>query len=131
MVCDHSFRLEHFFTGVDVIDLIADERKELIVQYRTNETFKLAIDSSTSSGSGSGNSTFADVWSALGSNGFQNLNAFSGGIATLFPGTCTVESDFSVLRWEKDNHRKSLSDFGLEAILQSKPFHRLQQLSSS
>jgi hypothetical protein len=131
MVCDHSFRLEHFFTGVDVIDLIADEHKELIMQYRTNETFKLAIDCSASSSSGSGDSTFADAWNALGSNGFRNLTAFCGGIATLFPGTCTVESDFSVLRWEKDNFRKNLSDFGLEAVLQAKQFHRLHQLSTS
>ena len=58
----------------------------------------------------------------------MNLNAFCGGLATLFPGTCSVESDFSVLRWEKDSFRKSLSDFGLEAILQAKQFLKMQQI---
>jgi len=41
-------------------------------------------------------------------------------IATLFLGTSMVESDFSILRWEKDAFRKSLSDFGLEGMLQVK-----------
>jgi len=45
---------------------------------------------------------------------------FCGVIATLFPGTSTIESDFSILRWEKDAFRKSLSDFGLEGMLQAK-----------
>ena len=127
MVCEHSFRLEHFFSGDDHVDLIADEHKELIMQYRTNEAFKLAIDSFNG---GSGDSSFGGAWSALGSDGFHNLKGFCGGIATLFPGTCTVESDFSVLRWEEDSFRKSLSDFGLEAVLQAKQLYRLQQLSS-
>jgi hypothetical protein len=129
MVCEYSFRLEHFFSSDDHVDLIADEHKELIMQYRTNDILKLAIDS-FNGGSGD-DSSFGGAWSALGSDGsFHNLKAFCGGIATLFPGTCTVESDFSVLRWEKDSFRKSLSDFGLEAILQAKQFHRLQHLSS-
>jgi hypothetical protein len=33
-----------------------------------------------------------------------------------------------VLRWEKDAFRKQLSDFGLEAILQSKQFLKIQEL---
>ena len=108
----------------DVVDQIADEHKELIMQYRTDPILKQAIDSYPE---GKGTS-FTDAWSVLRSDGFQHLNSFCGGIATLFPGTCTVESDFSVLRWEKDSHRKSLSDFGLEAVLQAKQFLTIQQL---
>ena len=106
MVCKHSVRLESHAVDDDddVVDQIADEHKELIMQYRTDIAFKQAIDSYPEGRGGS----FADAWSVIQNNGFQHLNAFCGGIATLFPGTCTVESDFSVLRWEKDSHRKSL-----------------------
>ncbi|KAI2501718.1 hypothetical protein MHU86_12724 [Fragilaria crotonensis] len=130
MVCEHSFRLEqhHDLAGDDdIVDKIADEHKELIMQYRTDALLKQSIYSSPESRD-KDTSLFADAWSVLNINGFQNLRAFCGGIATLFPGTCTVESDFSVLRWEKDNLRKSLSDFGLEAILQAKQFLTIQQL---
>ena len=127
MVSKHSFRLDHHASNDvddDIIDRIADEHKELILQYRTDALLKQAIDSCPEGRAAS----FAEAWSVIQSNGFQHLNAFCGGIATLFPGTCTVESDFSVLRWEKDSFRKSLSDFGLEAVLQSKQFLAIQQL---
>jgi hypothetical protein len=67
----------------------------------------------------SNQSTFKDGWSLLGRR-FSNLMEFCSVIATLFPGTSMVESDFSILRWEKDAFRKSLSDFGLEGMLQAK-----------
>ncbi|CAK9862296.1 unnamed protein product [Sphagnum jensenii] len=58
---------------------------------------------------------------------FPNLMEFCGVLATIFPGTSTVKSDFSILRWEKDNFRKSLSDFGLEGVMQSKQWTFLEQ----
>ena len=129
MVCDHSFRLEHHASAVDnIVDKIADEHKELIMQYRTDGLLKHAIDSSPEGRNEDTSSSFVDAWIVQRSNGFQHLHAFRGGIATLFPETCTVESDISVLRWEKDNFRKSLSDFGLKAILQAKQFLAIPQL---
>ncbi len=73
-----------------------------------------------------GRSSFRDGWSLIGSS-FPNLMEFCGVLATIFPSTSTVESDFSVLRWEKDNFRKSLSDFGLEGVMQSKQWMFLEQ----
>jgi len=52
---------------------------------------------------------------------------FCGVIATLFPGTSTVESNFSILHWEKDAFRKSLLDFGLEGVLQAKQWMFIEQ----
>ena len=97
LVCERSFWLEHFFSGDDHVDLIANaQHNELIKQYRTNKAIKLAIDSFNNS---SGNSSFGSAtWSALGSDGFHNLKGFCGGIATLSPGACIVKSDFSVLQ---------------------------------
>jgi len=42
---------------------------------------------------------------------------YYGVVATLFPGTSTVESDFLILLWEKDLFRKCLSNFGLEGVM--------------
>jgi hypothetical protein len=52
---------------------------------------------------------------------------YCGVIATLFPGTSTVESDFSILRWEKDLFHKRLSNFGLEGVMQAKQFLFIEQ----
>jgi len=52
---------------------------------------------------------------------------FYGVIVTLFPGTSTVDSDFSILHWEKDAFRKSLLDFGLEGVLQAKQWMFIEQ----
>lgn len=56
---------------------------------------------------------------------FPNLRDFCGGIATAFPGTSTVESDFSVVKFEKDEYRSALTDFSLEGILHCKQFNEL------
>ena len=56
------------------------------------------------------------------------LQQFCGGLATAFPNTATVESDFSVIGWEKDDTRRDLTDFSLEGILHSKQFRELKKL---
>ncbi|CAN5966279.1 unnamed protein product [Sphagnum jensenii] len=113
-----SLPLHHY--SVDHIDVIADEHKLLLHAYRSEPVLKQAIDGLDSQ------SSFRDGWSLIGSI-FPNLMEFCGVLATIFLGTSTVESDFSVLRWEKDNFRKSLSDFGLEGVMQSKQWTFLEQ----
>ena len=51
------------------------------------------------------------------------------GLATTFPRTSTVESDFLVLGWEKDEYRTILSDLSLEGILQAKQATELKKIS--
>ena len=53
---------------------------------------------------------------------------FCGGIASAFPGTATVEADFSIVKWEKDEFRMSLTNFSLEGILHSKQFEKLAEI---
>jgi hypothetical protein len=53
---------------------------------------------------------------------------FAGGLASVFPGMSTVESDFSIIGCEKDKYRTSLTDFSLEAILQSKQHESIKVL---
>lgn len=60
---------------------------------------------------------FANMWEPL-EKLFTRLRKFSCDIETVFPGTATVESDFSVMNWEFDEFRSSLTQFSLEGILQ-------------
>jgi hypothetical protein len=115
----HTYRLQHHYS-VDHIDVIADEHKLLLHAYRSEPILKQAIDGLD------GRSSFKDGWSLIRSK-FPNLMEFCGVLATIFPGTSIVESDFLVLQWEKDNFRKSLSDFGLEGVMQSKQWTFLEQ----
>ncbi|KAH9554008.1 hypothetical protein CY35_08G042000 [Sphagnum magellanicum] len=116
----NAFRLEHRYSTAQ-IDIIADEHKALIHAYRFELVLKQGIDALF------GKSSFKDGWSLLGIQ-FPNLMDYYGVVATLFPGTSTVESNFSVLRWEKDGYHKALLDFGLEGVLQSKQYFFIQQL---
>ena len=70
-------------------------------------------------------SSFVEAWAPFDDNQFALLKRFFGGLASLFPCTATVESDFSVINWEKDNYRASLTDFSLEGILHSKQYFEL------
>jgi hypothetical protein len=59
--------------------------------------------------------TFEAAWEhpAIRRLNLYYLVEFCGGLATIFPNTATIESDFAVLRWEKDDFRSDLSDFSL------------------
>lgn len=50
------------------------------------------------------------------------------GFASVFPGTSTVESDFSLIGWEKDEYRFKLTDVSLEDILHAKQKYELAEI---
>ena len=60
---------------------------------------------------------------------FSMLRDLCGGIATAFANTVSVESDFSILGWEKDEYRLSLTDLSLEGIMQFKQHELLKSLT--
>jgi hypothetical protein len=62
---------------------------------------------------------------------YAELRQFCAGISINFPGISTVESDFSVLNWECDEFRSSLTDFYLEDVMQCKQFKQLQSMKHS
>ncbi|CAK9258458.1 unnamed protein product [Sphagnum jensenii] len=115
----HAFRLDHCYSSTQ-IDLVADEHKALIHAHRCEPMLKDVIDSLSSS------SSFKDGWSLLGAR-FPNLMEYCGVVATLFPGTSIVESNFSIMHWEKDLFCKRLSNFGLEGVMQAKQFLFIEQ----
>ena len=72
---------------------------------------------------------FKDSWPYTGSH-FPVLRYFCGGLATVFPDTTTVESDFSIVKYDNDDLRNSLTDSSLEVILHAKQFRILQAIDT-
>ena len=108
------------------IQHIEDEHRLLRKEYRDNAALKIAIDTTADTVS------FKASWEVEHLNAqvcFLHLMEFAGGLATPFPTTATVESDFSIVRWEKDAGRGGLNDFTLEGIMQSKMHLKLLELA--
>ena len=85
-------------------------------------TLKSTLDNCDSS------TTFEAGWSIVDAKKLDVLREFCGGIASIFLNTATVESDFSILGWEADEYRRSLTDLSLEGIMQCKQFEILNRL---
>ena len=103
------------------LDGLEDEYRELVSMYRKNQTIKEALDGCTLM------TSFEGGWGILGTR-FPKLKRLCGGFASVFPGTSTVESDFSVIGWEKNEYRTGLTDFSLEGILQCKQYEALTSI---
>jgi hypothetical protein len=89
--------------------------------YHRRPDVKSSIDSFDDS------AAYRDVWIGL-QNTYPFLERFVGGLATIFPGTSTVESDFSVVKYEKNKNRMSLTIAILEGILHSKQYRGMHSL---
>jgi hypothetical protein len=70
---------------------------------------------------------FADAWQPIGTR-FAQLRQFYGGLATVCPGTTTVEPDFSALKWEHDEFRSTTMELSPEGIMQCKQFEKVMAL---
>jgi hypothetical protein len=80
------------------IDLIEWHQQELFNAYKKEPSSKLLIDKQD-------HTTFFNTrWDDLKGH-FEHLRMFSGGLATTFTNTTSVESDFNILKWEKDDFR--------------------------
>ena len=49
---------------------------------------------------------------------------------TVFTNTASVESDFSILGWEKDKFKLSITDLSLEGVMHYKQYSALHLLAS-
>ena len=59
----------------------------------------------------------------------SDLENFCGGLATVFPGTASVESNFSILKWEKDDGKPALTNFLFQGILHGKQHRQMGKLT--
>jgi hypothetical protein len=113
-------RLDYTFSNEE-IETIGRQHKALHDSYDRQPDVKSSIDSFDDSAS------YRDAWIGL-QNTYPSLERFVGGLATIFPGTSTVESDFSVVKYEKNKNRMSLTDISLEGILHATQYRRTHSL---
>lgn len=119
----HRGRLENAGWSRENIDHIEADHRGLLNAFREESVFKTAVKECSDS-----STTFEDGWS-LTLGRFEQLRQFCGGLASIFPNTARVEADFSLIGWEKDHYRQSLTDLSLEGILHAKQFDTLRSLS--
>jgi len=102
------------------IEAVEEDQRSLVKLYKEDTAIRDALDKHRV------DTMFNDAWDSVPR--FRMLRSFCGGIATVFPNTTSVESDFSILKWELDAFRTALMHMSLEGIMQSKQRALLRQL---
>ena len=114
-------RIEYSFES-SYVDELMTEFKAFEEKYKCNRGFKLIVDNTDDR-----TASFQDNWKSFQAS-YPKLVEFCGGLASVFPGTSTVESDFSMMGWEKDEYQLNLTDLSLEGILHAKQKGTLKQI---
>ena len=78
------------------IDLLDQEFQALLTAYESEDAFKNTLKGCNEE------TGFEQGWACTGGR-FPVLREFCGGLATVFPGTATVESDFSIVKYTKND----------------------------
>ncbi|KAF4028619.1 hypothetical protein GN244_ATG02371 [Phytophthora infestans] len=108
-----------------VISCIWKQVRKLRETYELNPDFKAYVDRSYTKG-------VVEAWRIVnGSGEYSRLVSFALGLASIPPGTHTVEGDFSSLKGVKTAHRGSLTNYALEGQLQAKQYFDLIPLANS
>ena len=123
IVREQVHRIQHSFEASYVYELTA-EFKFFEEQYHSERGFKSIVDNTNDR-----TKSFQDNWVSFQSS-FPKLVEFCGGLASVFTGTSTVKSDFSLIGWEKDEYQFCLTDLSLEGILHSKQSETLAQIET-
>jgi len=120
LLFEHEERLRHSFPGTVVEEVISNKFEQLVRLISRDSNLKAALTK------GSDDSDFGKAWRPFG-NRFPYMLRFAAGLASVMPGTVTVEADFSTINYEKDDHRSALTSFSLEGILHSRQLEKLRQ----
>ena len=121
IVAAHRSRLAFFWDDI-IIDTVEQQFKKLRLAYLSKLGLKSALNKCNVK------TGFETDWIIVKGRKLNVLKNFCGCIATVFPNTASVESDFSQLAWEKDEHRMNITDLSLEGVLQCKQFELLSSL---
>jgi hypothetical protein len=73
--------------------------------------------------------SFQSCWRPL-LPGYPNLREVAAGLATIFPGSSSVESDFSILKLDKSPQRSNLADLTIEGQFYSRQWRGLERLEA-
>ena len=121
LVTSHRLRLEGTNRGGAGVAVLETEFRHLKAAYDSGGPLTDTIDSFDED-----KADFDVAWNHL-SETYSNLHDFFGGLATLFPGTPTVEADFSDVKMTSEKHSTNLTDFSLESKLHAKQFLHFQE----
>jgi hypothetical protein len=105
----------------DKIAQIERDHRELREEYQQDYLLQSAFEKCDHK------TTFKAGWANIDGK-YPALREFCGGVVMVFANTASVESDFSILGWERDEYRLSLTDLSLEGIMQSKQHELLKSL---
>jgi hypothetical protein len=86
------------------IDIVESDYQDLRVAYAREPNVKAAFDKHDEV-------FFNEAWDVMKGH-FNDLRQFCGGLATAFPNTTSVESDFSVVKWGEERHSHKLDEPG-------------------
>jgi hypothetical protein len=100
--------------GQERVDRVEDEHRALVAMCHSSTSLQASINGHTHQ------TMFNDAWDDLPAKTFVHLRSFFGGVAMAFANTMFVESDFSILKCEKDSFRQSLTALSVEGIFQTK-----------
>jgi hypothetical protein len=120
LLFEHEERLKHSFPGTVVEEVVNNEFEQLVRLISQDSNLKAALTKRSK------DSDFGKAWRPLG-NRFPYMLRFAAGLASVMPGTATVEADFSTINYEKDDHRSALTSFSLEGILHLRQLEKLRQ----
>ncbi|KAI2501307.1 hypothetical protein MHU86_13170 [Fragilaria crotonensis] len=119
----HRDHLKKFWSPADEIENVERDHHSLYKDYNNgiDTRVKNVIDQHDHK------TMFNDAWDSIKGR-YHCLRCFSSGLATSFANTTSVESDFSILKWSKDSHRRSLTNLALEGIFASKDYAELSRI---
>ena len=100
---------------------LQEEHRDLCRAYSVEFVLKNQLNSHNE------RTSFEDGWNPLQGR-FNTLKDFCGGLASVFPSTSTVESNFSVINYKKNIYRTAHTDLSLEGILHRKQLKKLDRL---
>ncbi len=118
LLFEHEERLRHSFPGTVIEEVVSNEFEQLVRLISRDSNLKAALMK------GSKDSDFGKAWQPLG-NRFPYMLRFAAGLASVMPGTTTMEVDFSTINYKKDDHRSALTSFSLEGILHLRQLEKL------
>ncbi len=108
--------------GQERVDRVEDEHRALVAMCRSSASFQASINGHTHQ------TMFDDAWDDLLAKTFVHLRSFCDGLVTAFANTTSVESDFSILKCEKDSFRQSLTALSVEGIFQTKQLGAIREM---
>jgi hypothetical protein len=89
---------------------VESEHRELFVVYVCEPDVKVALNKHDKK------TFFNEVWDCLKGR-FMQQRQLCGGLTTVFSNTTSVESDFSIVKWEKNDSRSSLMSLSFAGIM--------------